>query len=168
MWTHVPWHHQSLGRHRRKSPSHTSPPSPRASESPSSRGHRPVLGSLRRKWGEARICIWGTPSHSRQHPGPGSCLLVPTPGAGYPDLPICRQSGPRFPFPTESGNGGFPDSRFRPRPSRDCESESGIPLSFQIPGPGPIGNGGNGGNWPIQLGISRAGSGVPWEREPVV
>ena len=25
---------------------------------------------------------------------------------GIPDFPICGQSGPRFPFPAESGNGG--------------------------------------------------------------
>ena len=29
---------------------------------------------------------------------------------GAPDFPICGQSGPRFPFPAESGNGGSPFS----------------------------------------------------------
>ena len=51
-----------------------------------------------------------------------------------PDVPICGQSGPRFPFPAESGNGGFPDSRSRP--SRESE----IPSPF----PGQIGNRGDG------------------------
>ncbi len=55
--------------------------------------------------------------------------------------PISRFAANRDPdsrFPAKSGNGGFPDSRFRP----NRELESGIPS----PIPGQIGNGGN-GNW---------------------
>jgi hypothetical protein len=52
--------------------------------------------------------------------------------------PISRfaanRDGSRFPIPGEIGNGGFPDSRFRPN------RESGIPS----PIPGRIGNRGNG------------------------
>ncbi len=68
-------------------------------------------------------------------------VLAPALWQGIPDFPICGQSGPRFPFPAESGNGDFPimsDSRFRP------SRKSGIPSPF--PGPGQIGNRGN-GNW---------------------
>ena len=53
--------------------------------------------------------------------------------------PISRFAANRDPdsrFPAKSGNGGFPDSRFRPN------RESGIPS----PIPGQIGNRGN-GNW---------------------
>jgi hypothetical protein len=110
--------------HRRKSPSH-SPPSPRASESPSSRGHRPVLGSLRRKWGEARICIGGTPRHSRQHPGPlaGSCLLS---RYSHPQcIPICR-------FAASLNRG--PVSRSRP--NRETALQTG---DFPIPDSGRVG-----------------------------
>ena len=45
---------------------------------------------------------------------------------GIPDFPICGQLGPRFPFPTESGN-GVPESRFRP------SRESGIPFPVSRP-----------------------------------
>ncbi len=54
--------------------------------------------------------------------------------------PISRFAANRDPdsrFPAKSGNGGFPDSRFRPN------RESGLPSP---PIPGQIGNQGN-GNW---------------------
>ena len=58
-----------------------------------------------------------------------------------PDVPICGQSGPRFPFKFPTGRIGkrgsrfkFPDSRSRPN------RETGIPSPF----PGKIGNRGNG------------------------
>ena len=50
--------------------------------------------------------------------------------------PACRPRFSVIPVPAESGNGGFPDSRFRP------SRESGIPSPF----PGQIGNRGN-GDW---------------------
>ena len=42
---------------------------------------------------------------------------------GIPDFPICGQSGPRFPFPAESGNGGFPI----PDSGRIAGESAGIP-----------------------------------------
>jgi hypothetical protein len=50
------------------------------------------------------------------------------------EIPGVPPAGQRFPVPAESGDGGFPDSRFR------RSRESGIPSPF----PGQIGNRGNG------------------------
>ena len=72
--------------------------------------------------------------------------------------PISRfaanRDGSRFPIPGEIGNGGFPDSRFRPN------RESGIPS----PIPGRIGNRGN-GNWGFPGVVTRQ-LGLPPARSP--
>jgi hypothetical protein len=62
--------------------------------------------------------------------------IIGVPPAVPPAGPRFPVSGPRFPVPAESGNGGFPDSRFRP-------GESGIGDS-PPPFPGQIGNRGSG------------------------
>jgi hypothetical protein len=128
----VPWH-QSLGRHRPKSPSH-SPPSPCPSRPPSAgpdsfkvKQLRSVGGGLNRHFKD-----------SRQHPAQDRTCCTHT--DGYPRFPDLRPIGTPI-----------PDSR----PNREMGD-------FPIPDSGRVGNRGFPPRFPAKSGIGGTGIGDFW------